>query len=827
MCRRPLGVWGRLHGENGGVMARISRWYACVRLLASASIPVVGILGHAAGAGADGADNEVWLAGESILSNDQLTRGDMTSFYDLSFTSTALSFDTFNRSFAMKGIVPSSNRTGSDPTVGIYIDDAYMPSLMATNFDPMLFQTVDVAVGDFGLATMHSNIGGGVHLTSHKPTDDLEIVGSVHVGSVGWTNVAARSSGPVTDRIGILVAALYEVRDGLVENKAENGSADDLWSLDDYAFQVQIAAQLGERTDIWLSYTLGSHDQSANPLILISDYNTLSPVPAGLTYDGVRTSPSDQIGNPQEGYSVVNPGANSNYEANYDFSGMDKVEGYSHMVAKVHSEFGSLAVDLTANVSGFEKAFSSDYDRTSRVGIQLYEDYQVKDDWQGLLFEVSTKDDAELAFRVGASWFSEIEDRHYALTAPNNLILAIGTFDWDGLVANNFTDFASTFIVNPDGLYFDQLTSYENTTTAGFGEIVLRNQDRTLSITSGLRFSHDRKEATEAQIVRFELGDASTNGLGFPLALDISHPISFLFPSRLPVPIEGRIENPRTISKDWNNLDSHLKGTFRSSPNTLWNASLVRATRSGGLRIGSLEKDFDTDPETLLTVSGGVSKIQSPTFAYKASVFLSSYSDMQLAVVGIEGDRAISNYSNPANAQAFGVDLEAAWEPVDNLFVNFAYTWNSSKYADPETDFTDPTDINSAFVPYGDTPIPIFIDGNTLPMAPQHSFVSTSTYVVTGNAGDFFGRLQIAYDSEQFFSPFNDADRMVEAQLRIDAQAGWTSETGRYELKIFVKNLQDEQIVTNITRADALHRNQKYAAIGDPFVSGLNIRIRY
>ncbi len=138
--------------------------------------------------------------------------------------------------FFLRGVGQMRAANGSEPAVGIYVDDFYYPSLSGTIFQVVDLASVEVLRGPQGTLFGRNTIGGAIRYTT-RGAELGEVSGHV-TGTVGNRNRYDLSGGlnvPVGDVAALRVTGGHLEQDGFVRNrnsgKRVGGSTTDLVRL--------------------------------------------------------------------------------------------------------------------------------------------------------------------------------------------------------------------------------------------------------------------------------------------------------------------------------------------------------------------------------------------------------------------------------------------------------------------------------------------------------------------------------------------------------------------------------------------------------------------
>ncbi len=187
--------------------------------------------------------------------------------------------------FNIRGIQLLDFGDGNEPPISFYVDEVYYgtPAGQVTSlFD---LERVEVLRGPQGTLFGRNSTAGLVHFITRKPTDELDVRGSVDYGSDNEVIVKLAAGGPLGDSVRARVAGKYHNRDGWQRNSAggENGTVD-AWSM-----RGMVEFDIGDDAValVTLSHTDIENIQPGNNSIGLRDPNIA--VPGFLTPFGAYT----------------------------------------------------------------------------------------------------------------------------------------------------------------------------------------------------------------------------------------------------------------------------------------------------------------------------------------------------------------------------------------------------------------------------------------------------------------------------------------------------------------------------------------------------------
>lgn len=172
----------------------------------------------------------------TAVGQEELDTRNVRDLADLTYVAPNVSLDpigTFKgvANFSIRGLGINSSIPSIDPAVGLFVDGVYMGINAGTVFDLLDVERVEVLRGPQGVAFGRNTTGGAVLIATGNPTEEWMGRAAVSFETPvdadrGAPMAIARAvvSGPLTDRIGIRLAALHRDDGGYFENSFD-GSA--------------------------------------------------------------------------------------------------------------------------------------------------------------------------------------------------------------------------------------------------------------------------------------------------------------------------------------------------------------------------------------------------------------------------------------------------------------------------------------------------------------------------------------------------------------------------------------------------------------------------
>jgi iron complex outermembrane receptor protein len=121
--------------------------------------------------------------------------------------------------FFLRGMGQQQAGNGSEPAVGVYVDDIYYPTLQGAVFQLLDVEQVEVLRGPQGTLFGRNTIGGALRYTTRKPTDTLEGFAQVEGGNLGRRDYTGMLNLPLGERAAVRLSGGHLESDGYVRQQ--------------------------------------------------------------------------------------------------------------------------------------------------------------------------------------------------------------------------------------------------------------------------------------------------------------------------------------------------------------------------------------------------------------------------------------------------------------------------------------------------------------------------------------------------------------------------------------------------------------------------------
>ena len=201
----------------------------------------------------------------TALTGEALARSNVTELADIADLTPGLSFESIGlRSpfIFMRGAGTGAFDIGSDPSVGVFVDEIYQPRFTGLQLDLVDIERVEVLKGPQVALFGRNTLGGAIHVVTAEPTPQLEGLASLDVGNEGLIQFRGTLSGPIAgDRLLARLSIGQKKRDGWVENVLSGVKHHD---VDAQAARGQLL-WLGDRARLRLTVDYARDDVRAAP----------------------------------------------------------------------------------------------------------------------------------------------------------------------------------------------------------------------------------------------------------------------------------------------------------------------------------------------------------------------------------------------------------------------------------------------------------------------------------------------------------------------------------------------------------------------------------
>ncbi|GMG85748.1 TonB-dependent receptor [Biformimicrobium ophioploci] len=222
-----------------------------------------------------------------------------------------------------------------------------------------------------------------------------------------------------------------------------------------------------------------------------------------------------------------------------------------------------------------------------------------------------------------------------------------------------------------------------------------------------------------------------------------------------------------------------------------------RGYKGPGADIGS-NFEAPLEPEFVDAVELGYkSRLMDGRLGINAALFWQDFTDTQVSYFNVEDSEFRA--TNAGESRQRGLELDMMFAASADLQLNASATYLDAEYLDYETTCylrdPDPQCAGNGVKS---------VAGETTPFSPEWKFVAGSRYVkgIPALAADGFLQLNYRWQSETHYDSAQNPSTLQGDYGVVDLSFGIEDQGGRYQVKLFVHNLTDENYVSNLVAFD-------------------------
>lgn len=680
-----------------------------------------------------------------------------------------------NAQITIRGVGQTDFLITTDPGVGLYLDGVYFGRSTGGVLDVVGLERAEVLRGPQGTLFGRNTIGGAISLTSERPQEEFGGYAELVLGNLNRVDARAAVDVPLAENFLTRLTVLSRNADGFSE-RLQTGEE----LGDQNALTGRLTALWTPHRDVEVflagDYFRARENSAASTSI--GDFNPAAPL-VGLYNSFV--SPDDPFTDPDTGdlFTTNATGPSRNDSDVYGVS------------ATVEWALGP-TIDLKSITAwrGQDVDFGRDGDN-SRFTIRETDNQSEQEQFSQEFQLIGDSFDDRLEWVLGAFYFDETAEDFNEVRLVDGLFGALEALPVPLPCLNPTTApppcSEPTFFygIAPGGpgnpsnigldLSFDANLEVENTSYAAFGHGTFALSDR-INLSFGLRYTEDEKTVDS-------------------------------FQRRL---ASGQVITDQVVSETFDNVSPKVGIDVEAADGLLLYASYSEGFKAGGFNGRPLSPGELTsfEPEILDAYEVGFKSDLSDVLRLNGSVFFNQYQDIQLtAAVPDETGNLIVTVDNAAEAEVFGVELEAQLAPAPGFDIFASVGYLDAEYT--EVGNAENITEDSEFV-----------------KAPQWQTSLLARYTTPiaawGQAtlqGDWSWRDDVFNDVVNSPQVAQEAYHLINASLFIEPASE------RWLASIFVRNATDEDYIVNGVDGGAFGISE--AVVGRPREYGVSYRLRF
>ncbi len=242
-------------------------------------------------------------------------------------------------------------------------------------------------------------------------------------------------------------------------------------------------------------------------------------------------------------------------------------------------------------------------------------------------------------------------------------------------------------------------------------------------------------------------------------------------------------------------------------------ATVSEGFKSGGYNVGSYQNETFNPEEIIAYEIGMKADFFDQRVRVNTAAFFYDYQDLQIQ--DVESNNTIVR--NAANAETWGLEIEAVGVITSALQIDFAVTLLNSEFKDIA--LIDPKQPGLGLQD---------LEGNNMPRAPEYKFVLGIQYEIDlGDSGSLMLRGDYSKQDKVYFSAFNLDQLGQDGYDWLKARASYKTNDEHWEIAAFADNITNEVVVTNATFNGDIIDSTVVGNLAPPRTYGLEVLYRY
>lgn len=575
---------------------------------------------------------------------EAIARKSIQDLDDVARFTAGFSFEDFDGGNANPGIRGQSTlrQTGREQTVATFVDGIYMPRSWLVDLGAQNFERIEIVKGPQSARYGRNAFAGAINYVSARPGSELEIDGSLTVGSDERLDYGASISVPIiADELAIRLGYNKSEFDGSWENSHPNanvgfdpGTNGNIGGWDNESYNAMVVFTPTDFINLEASYMgfdISEEGRAARWLNTGQGQGNCGSLQVG-------GNPSLFCGTfPEPGETAVLDPRGFGRQANIDIFRISAEIDISDELSLVY-QFGKTEADtVTANTAESDPVncgtilgafFGGPCNfQGSPIGSVDYTQHELR----------LTYDDGEMLRLAGGVFYMNGDDRPVSVSR-NLPPLGTENVPLDPENSSSFPDF-SNFI------FRRELTNTESFSV--FAEATYAFNDGQSRFGVEGRYTSEKIRTDDLRSMS-NIGDETFN---------------FFTP---------RITAEHDLTDD-----------------TLLYATVARGAKAGGFNTGFISPELSTfDPEFNWTYEvGAKNTFLDGAATVNFSAFYTDWSNLQISIIDpLALDFTTAATANLGDARIIGVELEGAYQATDNISFDFAMSYTNAKYSDGTTD---------------------------------------------------------------------------------------------------------------------------------------------
>ena len=673
---------------------------------------------------------------------------------------------------------------GLENGVGVYVDDVYYARTAQALFDVLDLERIEVLRGPQGTLFGKNTTAGAISIYTRPPSFTPSASASLSVGEHGHRQITGAVGGPlITDKLAARLTVGATRHDGFITNVHDGRK---LNAYDNLTIRAQALANLSKDLTVRVSSDYGKQAENgftASPLGYVTQRSISGAAPTAIP--NFFTDRAARLG--------YTPLPIDPFARRVDIDAEQSIAMHQWGTsAKV--DWKTPLGDLTA-ITAYRSWSWAPHNDPDATPLQVYSAANNTSEQRQVTQEVrlASSGDRKVDYVVGGFYYRQTLQSDNIIGYGRDAALFLMPADTPTNRANYTAALNGFNVVGASGLV---VKSY-----AGFGQLTWHTTDR-LSVTSGLRYTEERKNGHFSQI---QTGGADL-AIQPPAVATAAQAIRNSFGS----------VRAYTASTKEGKLAGQVNVAYKLADDAQVYATYARGFKSGGLSLTNLAPGIPTtiEPESVTNYEAGLkSQFLDRRVTLNLSVFRTTVANYQATL--LDPVRTATYISNVGEVRSQGAEVESRYRPFDGLNLYASASVLNAKYL---SFHTSPCNIERLGTPVCD------FTGQYMTGAPKFSTGAGGDYEFKV-ANDARGYVGVDYTYRSAINPVANSTRIPGYSL-VNARLGVRLKADRVDVSVWGRNLLDKDYLVSKGPA-AFNSGLLTGLLGEPRIIGATVRVNY
>ncbi|AYJ87110.1 TonB-dependent receptor [Sphingomonas paeninsulae] len=678
------------------------------------------------------------------------------------------------------GATPAFASLGLEYGVGVYVDQVFYSRPAQSAFDLYDLARVEVLRGPQGTLFGKNTTAGAINIVSEEPSFTPAMRGELSLGNYHTIQARATATTPLTDTLAIRLTVTDTDRDHGFQTIPRTGQR--VHDLQSFGVRGQLLFQPSTAFKLRLIGDYSDFHQDCCTGVTTTVRTTRidgSPLPANFTQ---RVARFGYVPLPIDPYS-------RQLETNRPFS----------VALKTYGGTGIADLDLgpvtLTSVTGWRRLDYKPATDGDVIGLDIFENAGVSETQRQFSQELRLASNGTNAIDyVGGVYYfwQRIDDRLFTTYGPDAALWILGPAA--GSTAPSIGGQAAL-----NGLFADGSATARTRSTAAFGEATWHIVPG-FDLTGGLRYTHEKKDGSFAQVQRGPTLTATQILFGAQAIRDAFAPNIA----------------PFTANTTENNLSGRATIAYHVTSDIMAYATYARGFKSGGLNLNATAAPRVIAPEKVQNIEAG---LKTQFFDRRLTLNLAAFTQRVRNYQSQQIDTQVAQTAYIANVgtvRSRGFELDARVQPMRGLSLFAAGSYTDATYRS-----------------FKNAPCPVEylglatvcdLSGRRLPGVSRYSASVGGEYAVdVGTSRQVYLNADHAYRSS-FYTTYNlAADSLAHGYGVTNARLGLRMADSGWDVSLYARNLFDSHYIS-IINPSAFNTGQSTAILGDPRTYGITFK---